>query len=366
MPSKPKILCLSDVTVGYSGPHIQYFMEFLCDTYGGEGIIVEPDDAMKPPKHHLFPNFTVKRIPTPTYVYKPEGRKEYVEAASKMVDKLRPDVIVVWSTFCLPVLFKINYRPKFVIYYYYESALVYGPDDVQMNAKIGKLVDLIIFTEENRAISFGNTCDFQDIPFCVVYNCSPKSSVGSTIPQEKRNGKIIYQGTLNQETSVDYYLDKKIQSLPIDLYGNFKFEQKEHYEKEFGKLTGSVHYKGLVSIDELSELRRHYLYSITHWQPVHENNLYASPNKFFESIASGVPPISTPHPQCKIMCNRYDCGLIIPDWTLDEFYETLRLGMYLTTTKRYGKMIENCIRAFDNELNWESQVAKVKKFLIDL
>lgn len=357
---KNRVVCVSDVNIGYGSPQIPKLVEFLSQKYDAEAIILEPNEPLKPRKQDFSTNYTMRTIPLSSHPHTQRGRKEFIKKAVEMVEQLKPDVLVICATYSLPVLFQINFRPKFVIYYYLESIVTYGRNDIEMNKKIDQLVDLIIFTEENRAVKFGEMCGFQNIPFCIVYNCVNDSN-NDIIPPEKRNGRLIYQGTIRKDTAIDYYLNKRIQSIPIDLYGNIN---RSKYRKKLFSLQDNVKYSGYVDSEKLSQLRKFYIYSLVIWLPVSENNLYASPNKFFESIASGIPPITAPHPQCKILVKRYSCGIIMRDWDFDSFFEAIKLGLqYYEDKNEYEKMVTNCLVASKEELNWQSQMKKLEPTL---
>lgn len=361
---KNRVVCVSDVNIGYGSPQIPKLVEFLSQNYDAEAIILEPYESLKPRKQDFSTNHTVRTIPLSSHPHTQRGRKEFIKKVVGMVEQLKPDVLVVCATYSLPVLFQINFRPKFVIYYYLESIVTYGRNDIKMNEKIDHLVDLIIFTEENRAVKFGEMCGFQNIPFCIVYNCVNDLNNDVASP-EKRNGRLIYQGTIRKDTAIDYYFNKRIQSIPIDLYGNI---DRSKYKKKLLSLKNNVKYHGYVDSEKLSQLRKFYIYSIVMWLPVNENNLYASPNKFFESIASGVPPITAPHPQCKMLVNRYSCGIVMKDWNLDSFLQAIRLGQYYyhEDHNEYENMIQNCMKAVREELNWEHQMKNLKIHLKSL
>lgn len=353
------VVCLSDVSIGYGSPQIPKLVEFLSENYDANSVIVQPYDALKAEKEPFTKNLTLRTIPLSSHPHTRTGRKEFLKKASEIVEQLKPDVLIICGTFSLPILFQINSKPKFVIYYYLESIITYGRCDIEMNKEIAQKVDLIIFTEENRAVKFGELCGFQNIPFCVIYNCVNDSNT-ELIPLDKRNGRIIYQGTISKDTAINYYFNKKIQSFPIDLYGNI---HKTKYGKKLLSLHDNVKYGGYIDSEKLSQLRKFYTYGIVIWLPVSQNNLYASPNKFFELIASGVPPIAAPHPQCKMLIKRYDCGLIMQDWDFNSFYQLIRLAMDYYKTKEYEKMVNNCLKAVREELNWDTQMKKLKPFL---
>ena len=94
-----------------------------------------------------------------------------------------------------------------------------------------------------------------------------------------------------------------------------------------------------------------------------ENQLYAAPNKFFESIADGVPPIAAPHPQCKMMIDRYKCGILMRDWSEGEFFSALDQALRLYQTDSWYEMVSNCGTAVRQELNWDHQFEKLKVHL---
>jgi hypothetical protein len=99
------------------------------------------------------------------------------------------------------------------------------------------------------------------------------------------------------------------------------------------------------------------------WNPRTENQHYAAPNKFFESIADGVPPLSAPHPQCKKLIDRYQCGVLTSDWSEGGLLVGLDHARKLFATSEWDSMLTNCQSAFAGELNWERQFEKLKVHL---
>jgi glycosyltransferase involved in cell wall biosynthesis len=362
MAGKTRIVGVSDVTLGFGSSQIPAFMSYLAAYYEAETIVLEPDQTNIPPKNESFQPIKLHRVTTTFDIYSTPGRIEYMEKASKLVDKLKPDVLVIFTTFCIPVLFRMHCRPKFVIYYALESVSAYGGLDVEMNSQIGSKVDLIIFPEENRAAKFSEQCGLRHIPLCIVFNCTNSKQTNDIVAPDKRNGRIIHQGRLRDDTGVDFYLNEKLQSIPIDLFGIVDGNTDTIME-QLTRLSANVRYKGSLDHKTLSEVRKHYIYSIVFWKPINENNLYACPNKFFESIAAGIPPITSPNPQCKMLTKRYNCGFVMDDWSFESFYGTIKLALESYGTEKYSTMIENCKSATHQELNWDEQMEKVKRFL---
>jgi len=360
-----KIVGVSDVTLGFGSSQIIAFMEYLSNHYKSDvTTVIEPDQTDIPPRKELFVGLKIHRIPTTFHIHNSRlGRVEYIAMASKLVEKLKPDILVIFTTFCIPLLFNISHRPKFVIYYSLESVSAYGELDIQMNREIGSKVDLIIFPEENRAAKFFELCGLNEIPSCIVYNCTNPNEINGILPPAMRNGRIIHQGRVKEETGSDFFLDQRIQSFPIDLYGIVDGKNKEAIVENLTLLLGEVRYKGSLDHSALSKLRKYYAYGLVFWKPVDENTLFACPNKFFESIAEGVPPISSPHPQCTLLINRYNCGLLMDDWSFNSFYEKIREALELYGSDRYYEMVENCKKAVTQEMNWPMQMKKVERYL---
>jgi glycosyltransferase involved in cell wall biosynthesis len=359
-----EIVGVSDVTLGFGSTQILSFMKYLSDYFqGGSTTIIEPDQTDVPPRSESFKNVKIHRIPTTFHIYTTSGRVEYVTKASKLIDKLRPKILVIFTTFCIPVLFNIARRPEFVVYYSLESVSAYGEVDIQMNRELGSKVDLIVFPEENRAAKFIELCGVTRVPLCIVYNSTNPKDVNNVVPADQRNGRIIHQGRLKEETGVDFFLDQRMQSFPIDLYGVVDGMDKGAILENLTLLLGNVSYKGLLDHNSLELVRKYYAYGLVFWRPTSENTQYACPNKFFESIAEGLPPISSPHPQGVLLLNRYRCGLLMDDWSFDSFYGKIKEALEVYNSETYLRMVENCKKAVAQELNWSTQMKKVERYL---
>ncbi len=361
--SRMRIGCVSDVCLGYGSPQIVYLMESLLHIHpGAETLIVEPAIPGQPPRHHRFSHFRIRRAATRFRPYSQCGRTEYVLAASRLLNDWSPDLLLICCTFTLPVLFKLNRRPAQVIYYCYESIPHYGRFDMEMNRWLRGMVDVVIFPEENRAALEIGRFGFGGIPALVLYNC-PRRHDRRAMPRSHRNGRFLYSGTIDRtETLADHFTKPEVQGYPIDLYGPIRGseEDRSRFRSQF---QGRLRYHGMIDRESLDQIRPCYLYSLVMWNPHSENQLFAAPNKFFESIADGVPPLSAPHPQCKLLIERYQCGLLLNDWSESALVSGLQLAMRLHGTSEWEAMVERCETAFRQELNWERQFEKLKVHL---
>ena len=357
------IVGVSDVSVGYGNPQVPALIRSLAGLYGARGLILEPDEVQKTPLHEIGGNCSVHRINLSANPHSLPGRLEYVAEAAKRINELKPKVLVIFCTYSLPVLFKLRHRPRCTIYLSIESIRYYGRFDIDMNCHLASRIDVIAFPEENRARLDGMRSGLLGRPMAIMYNSVNEPTVELRVPLERRDRRLLYSGTLHpKRTLTRYFLEGEIQSTPIDLFGPVSDEETLGHLQSLG---GEVRYMGMVDAKRIDALRQHYAYSIVLWAPLNENQLYACPNKLFEAIADGVPPISTPNPQSSMLINRYDCGILMKDWTFESFREAVSQALDLFGTEEYGRMVENCRRAVEEELNWEAQFAKLRRLIPD-
>jgi glycosyltransferase involved in cell wall biosynthesis len=361
----PGLVAISDVSIGYGTPQLTLLAGSVAEHYGIAGTIIEPAQPEAPPRHGMFPQFRVRRINTMAHPHSEAGRQEYLWRAAEVINEIRPDVLIVCCTYSLPVLFRLRHRPRQVLYYSVESISFYGEFDVEMNQWTGGLVDVVLFPEENRAVNEVRRYGFEGARKVVVYNTSKRTGeiAEGPLPAALRNGRVLHSGTISKEQTLAQYFISELINTPIDLYGPLKLSSDAEREAYLDILTHKVRYKGFVSSAELARIRPQYLYSIVIWNPTNENQFYAAPNKFFESVADGVPPIAAPHPQCKALIERYGCGLLMEDWSFDSFRGALDLAHKLSGTPEWERMAANCLAAARAELNWDAQFEKVRRQL---
>ncbi|MFQ5502421.1 MAG: glycosyltransferase [Phycisphaerae bacterium] len=356
--------CVSDISIGYGTPQIPLFMRSVHAYLGetGRPLIIEVDQPERPPRHDHFPDLEIIRVYTRHHPHAVRaGKIDYILGAARILNERRPEVLMIPNAYCLPVLWKLNYHPRLVVYYVFEMANPFGYDyeETRLNAEARNLVDLVIYPEQNRAIQHMQQFEYQNLTNLVLFNAVPQTDEPQ-VPAQSRNKRIIYHGTIHEErTQGAFYLDEAVRAMPIDLFGNVESVTPDFRDQLIAE-GGNLKYHGYVDNATLKTLRKSYSYSITYWNPSIKNQFFACPNKFFESIAAGVPPITAPHPQTRELVECYDCGIVMKDWSLSSFVSTLEHAMSLLGSPRYARMVRNCREACRRELNWEYQFQKVK------
>ncbi|MGH9721183.1 MAG: glycosyltransferase [Bryobacteraceae bacterium] len=358
--------CVSDVALGYGTPQLPLLVSSICEHYKAPSVVIEPVQSECPPLHYRYPGFRIISLPTSAHPHSQTGRNEYLWRAMQVLNQLQPEILLICCTYTLPVIFGLNWRPRQVIYFSLESVSFYGGFDSHMNHHVRDLVDVVIFSEENRAMREVREFGFERQQKVVLYNCSNRSgNPRPVLPRDARNGRILYAGRIAPVTLCDYFGDPRIQSRPIDLHGPITFGGDEENAAFRSSLQGAIKYRGFIPAIELAGLRPSYIYSVVMWNPEwhREQHYYAAPNKLFEAIADGVPPLSAPHPQCDLLIRRYGCGVVMPDWSFAGFEQSVRRAMDIWKSGEWDELVQGCHRAVQEELNWEAQFSKLRHVL---
>lgn len=369
--------CLTDVPVGYGTPQIQYLLSALAAHYGDRRpvLVCEPDSSAYPHAHARFPEFAFTRVAAEGaqspfwYMDKGAGEAVFTARARRWLQVHQPDVLVLTGYNCLryfsPDLFDGARRP-FVIYCALEflSRREMDAQTASRHEASAKLVDLAIFSEENRRRHYNDEFSYHAVPQAMLYNAPPRDMF-PVADAARRNGRILFQSASIQWdlTYPEYLLTTRRPRVPFDVYGLVYPGPAQVLASPDVTAAFDVRYCGSVTNAELATLRSQYAWAFIAWNPRSFNTLYACPNKLFEAIASGVPPICAPHPQCVEIIRKYDCGILMEDWSFDAFCAALDQAKQIAGTRRYRDMVANCRLAHRDELNWEAQFARLEPLL---
>lgn len=362
-PQSARVAVVSDVSVGFGSPQVQSLARSLAAHYQLPATIYEPDQSGRPPRFVADGEIPVHRAATESSPFSTAGRIEYVLHVAEELNRERPSVVAFFCTFTLPVLVKLHYRPRVVVYDLIEMVAPYGEQDIALNRHLAAKIDVLIFPEENRARLDMQRCGFGGKPMAVVYNVSDAPSTRVVHPSNRQR-RLFYGGAISSDLGLaDFLLHPEMASVPLDLYGDVAGPDQAALREQLQGTVGEPRYHGCVDAKTLATLRRNYAYSIVMYRPTLEHTLYAAPNKFFEAVADGVPPIVAPHPQCKLLVERYECGIVMRDWSFEAYRDAVELALSAYGTRRYRRLVRNCLRAVRAELNWGTQFAKVRALL---
>ena len=367
-PKNRRVVIVSDACLGYGSPQIPAFAHEILKIGNIKITVVEPNVPKNPPKNYAYSDFEIRRIHTSAPIYS-GGRAEYCEKCARFIETTTPSVVILICTFSLPVLLYCRFKPIITLYYSIESIVQYGKQDIELNREMNNKIDAIIWPEENRMKRDTVRCQFQNVDSYLSLNSSnQKSSSDNIVPWNKRKKRIIHQGTIgSKETFSHYFMEKEIARLPIDVYGPIVDQRSRTLESlsasVYNESKANLIYQGRIDLDQLELVRREMAYSICIWSPETERGLFAPSNKFFEAIADGVPPITAPHPQHVRIIEKYDCGIILDDWSLRALRKGLLYGLRIFGTGQYESLVENCRTAVRTELNREHQYRDVVQLI---
>src|SRR4051812_24705100 len=100
----PRIAAVSDVSLRYGNPQVESLSWSLARRYETSVLIFEPDESGKPPLTNLAPELLVEGIGTTVPPFSFPGRVEYLSQVARRLNKLQPEILVIFCTYCLPVL----------------------------------------------------------------------------------------------------------------------------------------------------------------------------------------------------------------------------------------------------------------------
>ncbi len=355
------ILAISDIALGYGSPQIPAFIQSIARHYDTRAMVVETDEPHRASqKPSNSDRLDIKRAVSSLPYWSMGAHCERNEQAIVYAQKHKPSVFILFSPLQLPIIKRLSYKPDLVVLYLLEIDAQHYTNTLK---NYSHLVDHIICPEYERLkFILSNYCQ-RPFPIShILYNVIDNSLDVKSLPSNKRNGRIIYAGTLNKSLTLAHeFAGKYLCDLPIDIYGNFSGKHAQDLQKKFHELSHekSMSYKGYVSSKVLQLKLPEYAFSFTRWNPVAGLNYeYACPNKFFESLAFGIPPISAPHPQAVQIITKYKCGILARGFGAEHMKEAVEKALLIYGTPEYDEMVLNAINAYELTFNWQTQFEK--------
>lgn len=163
---------------------------------------------------------------------------------------------------------------------------------------------------------------------------------------------VLFQGWISGERNLDNivkafkYVGERIKLVLIG-YGPYEERLKRLVKEE--RLKKRVFFMGQVDSREILKYTAGADIGIIPYEPIDENHLYCSPNKFFEFIICGVPVISNDLPFFRAMNERFNVGITVdmnkPLEIAKTLKDVLERESYLDELKR--RAIESA-----KVLNW--------------
>lgn len=354
------IITLSDVSVGYGTPQVVSISQSMAERYDASCLILEPDQPERPPRPIDAPDVTVERVYTSNHPYALSGQTEFCLLAAERIDQEKPDVVILCSFLGAGAVLKMKHKPSLVIYYGLEHTDERFQRERRLFNLISDRIDLCVFPEENRARLEKPRLGLKRQPTAIAYNGAAESA--PHLDWDERNGRFFYGGLLHpQRTYADYFFGGELDDVPLDLYGLLDgYDDETALISSLSDRRSEITYNGYVPrgpgfLDLLCE----YDFSIVMWAPIDESTRFAAPNKFFDAIATHVPPIVAPHPLCRQIITRYRCGILMDGWSIDDLKNAIERAQNTQNTGEFAEMIEERLPQAARDLSWPAQFEKV-------
>ncbi|HJT51453.1 MAG TPA: hypothetical protein VJ734_05880 [Nitrosospira sp.] len=358
-----KILILSDVTVGSAVPQITLLAQSLAAELSAEVTVVEPDM-----KGRLYfyndASINVRRISTRMPPHHELFLTEYARSLTNIYNEIEPDILIVMNAAVLPPLLLGRNKPKMVIYYMLESLdhqiSLGGQHFFDMNRMATSLIDLVLVPEKRRFAVDSARLGWQDLPVIEILNVGTnEATLRSNAPNACH---FLFAGTLNKATGFDWLTDERLSEIHIDVAGPTDSESSKELLAAFlanRNGGGQRRYLGLLPHDELVARMHDYAYRLVIWNANDINCFYASPNKYFESIANHVPPVCSPHPQLLESNSKYRCSILADGFEQEDVVHAILDAVSIFHSDGYGRLLQGCAKAANEEYRWPHQFRKI-------
>ena len=356
------IVTVSDEPMGMGSPQVLSFAISVAEYCGTRATVICPQPTDKLSVRVSHPSIDV--VPSE---FAAQRRFEYIRFVYEVLKAaVAPTSLIFFSNLALPVLLHYRKRPKLTINYvlesYYFSPSVFN-SEAHLLREVQDRVDMFIVPEPNRAAQVVRAGGLDARRVRVLYNCKRYEHAPIRRTAIERNGKLLHQGSIFVDEEPWLYLYETPERFAIDIYGIFRAKTfRPEFREQFDEMCRTypaIRYLGKVTENELEGIRAGYSYVLAYWHPSDPTQHYACPNKFFEAIASGVPPLASPNPQMREFIERYDCGILLDDWTYEAFREGYEYAMEIRGSERYAELVANCISAYESALNWDSQFLRI-------
>jgi glycosyltransferase involved in cell wall biosynthesis len=361
------VVTVADTVLGYGSPQVLSVTKALAEYIGGDHRIYQPFVPQRRFIDLSKYGYFVETITSVEHPWTWIGRMQYLRRVAKAVNEVRPEVLILPNYNMLPIIDLLNYRPRSIIHIVLEDLEQFGESYWaqriihRIKKNVGS-IDMWIFPERNRAI---HDCYLLGIPYsrmCLLYNLSAAAYTARN--SNECNGRIVYAGSVDfQRTVARFFSSASVASEKIDVFGTLSGtdKQKRKFLEASRSSKNNIRYFGEISAELLEMRLPYYAYSLVYWFPLNWALRNAAPNKFFQAIASGVPVIAAPHPQCVSVIKRYGCGIVLRDWKYRTFVSALKFAVQKIGTSEYQDMVSGCNEACRKELNWDHQFDKVVK-----
>jgi len=268
-----------------------------------------------------------------------------------------------------PAFIAAKIKRKKIVYEIFDYAADVYPHSYGLKflRPLVKIIDDFLIPKVNGLI-IADEIRFEQIGFNIAHKCrkiaviynSPKDTY---VNSDKRNSPftVFYGGILEKDRGI-LSLIEAVSLLPhIKLvlagFGNLEKQVEEYaFHNDNVIFLGKIDHKTLIENTKNSDIIP-CLYA-----PIIPNNIYASPNKFFESLMMGKPSLAYKECLFSKRLKDFECGVILTaesDLTTQIKSTIERLS---NSPEYYNNMSRNARHAYLSYFSEESNRIKLKSF----
>jgi len=358
-----KIIGVSDVSIDYGSPEVPALFHDICVRAGVPGTLIEPDEHDRPPLTERPQRaFSLIRMDSDLPSQTAPWLREYLARAAAAVSRNTPDLLVIFGGAAFPILELLPHRPRYVVYHAYEQIAELGIDDIVCHQLHLGHVTTVITPNIDRLVYDCERLGTWPRSTVTLYNSADVSYPQPVVrrPPQDRNGRFLWTGALDRRRTLSHYLAAKdLEPFGIDIFGRITDPAPDTLLQSL-KARPNVALHGLVAPDVLNAARADAAFSLIWWNPDDSAGHYhLASNRFFTSLAAGVPPVCAPHPQCVRITETYDCAVIAKDWSLEAIRDAMAEAADIAGSDKYAALVERCLAAADGALSWTAQSRRV-------
>lgn len=356
------VLGISDVSVGYGSPEIVALMHDLaeCD-WVASARLLEADEPDRPHITGGHFSFELERIGA--HGLPPQSlswTRHTIREAARIANNTRPDVLILFGGAIFPVIALLNYRPRSIVYHAYEQISDLPAETLAAHRVFLREVNLVTTPSIRRLIHDAVFLGMWPRSVCTMFNVADVAYLASDVKVAKppRQAYLVWCGSLHsQRTFAYHFLSPEISDIRIEMYG--RVEDNEHLRAALD-LSPNIKHHGIVPANDLHAAVLQAAFSVVWWNPANSyGHLHLASNRFFTAIQMGTPPLCGPHPQCLEIARRFDCAIVMEDWSQESFVSAARRAMDLFGTDAYDVLVERCLDASASGLSWKAQSQRI-------
>ena len=215
-----------------------------------------------------------------------------------------------------------------------------------------KFADVIIIADDSRIYQIGQNIKNK----IITINNAPEESIFRKNSKDEGDTKfkIFLGGKITGQRCTDLIISavKGMENVQLIIKG---YCGEEEYISKLSSLTKDMKNVTMdlngVLYDEIIQNTLNADLTLALYDPGIPNNVYASPNKLFEAMASGIPIIVNENTSMANIVQKENCGIVIPFGDKDSLIEAISC---LKDNKGLRKKLgDNGRKAYENKYNWE-------------